>query len=67
MPFSKDTKGIEFSSNAYYQSSSAVEDALLFVSKNNLGDSDSDPLSLEPDALNPEGKQSDMGYDIVAR
>ncbi len=38
MPYSRDTKGIEFSSNAYYQGSAAVEQWLLFVAQNDLWD-----------------------------
>lgn len=46
MPFAKDTKWIEFSSNAFYQSNSAIEDALYYVATNNLWDEDSNDLVL---------------------
>lgn len=63
MPYSKDTKWIEFSSNAFYQSSTAVEDALFYVANNNLWDEANDNLEI----WWPLSITTDMWYDIVAR
>ena len=66
IPFSKDTKWIEFSSNAFYQSSSAVEDALFYVANNNLWDEASDALSIGWWSSGIAGN-TDWWFNIVAR
>ena len=73
MPFAKDTKWIEFSSNAYYQSTSAVEDGLYYVATNDLWDETSDPLEIHRNSGLSEWyneidrKNTDFGYDVIAR
>lgn len=69
MPFAKDTKGIEFSSNAYYQSNSAIENALFFVANNELGDESNDELNIWINSQSNQEKAvyTDLWFDIVAR
>ena len=60
LPFAKDTKNIEFSSNAFYQSYSATEQAakLLLDENNSAGQEYSDPLTI--------WGQNDVAYNIEA-
>ena len=60
LPFAKDTKGIEFSTNAYYQSISAVEEGLYIVANNELGYTPPD------DPLN-SWNHNDFWYEVEAR
>ncbi len=61
IPFAKDTKGIEFSTNAYYQSSSAVENALLAIRNEDLWWEPTNPPEITTSTA------TNYGYDIVAR
>lgn len=78
VPFAKDTKWIEFSSNAFYQSTSAVEDGLYYVAKNSLWEEidnnlaapwtlDSNITGVNSNPDNDTDPHTDFGYEIVAR
>lgn len=66
LPYAADTKGIEFSSNAFYQSSSAIEDALFFVANNPLGDENDDPLDINNNGLAGVTRNTDLAYTMTA-
>ena len=59
MPYAKDTKNIEFSSNAFYQSYSATEQAMSYIQEEEVGSEDQNQLSL--------GAKNDIAYTIEAR
>lgn len=78
MPFAKDTKWIEFSSNAFYQSNSAVEDALYYVANHDLWAEEPNILVLawtfDSNILGSDFHEeidrdpnTDFGYDIIAK
>ena len=78
IPFAKDTKWIEFSSNAFYQSTSAVEDGLYYVARNDLWEEttnnladpwtfDSNISEIDGNSQNDDDVNTDFGYDIIAR
>lgn len=45
IPFARGTKGIEESVVAYYTAESGIEEGILYVIENGVGDEDTDPLS----------------------
>ncbi|USN57815.1 MAG: hypothetical protein H6767_05525 [Candidatus Peribacteria bacterium] len=45
VPFARGTKGIEESVAAYYIAESGIEEGILYVTENGVGDEDADPLS----------------------